>query len=134
MEVACCLENLALSSYQYYAGKKKKPDWLIVDLILGCVGNELSSSQNKYIDFVLARMNGNYDSPMDETFASMILGDDNFIEKITKKYLTDKNKDRNLPALREIKKSVSIDSIYKKVKFLPGDNDSITRNSVLSRI
>ncbi len=60
-------EKYIWSSYQYYTGKKKKPDWLRVDFILGYFGSELLSSQEKYINFVLARINGKYNSPLDET-------------------------------------------------------------------
>ena len=115
------------SSYQYYTVKKKKPEWLRVDFILNYFGGELKSSKKKYKDFVLARISGEYDSPLKEVFASTFLGDEDFIERITEKYLKRKNDYKNLPALREIKKTCSIESIYKQVKILLDDSDSVAR-------
>lgn len=119
------------SSYLYYTGKKKTPDWLRVDFILDYFGSELFSSHKKYMDFVSARISGKYDSPLKETFASTILGDDNFIERITEKYLKCKNDYKNLPALREIKKACSIESIYYQVKILLDDSESVARKAAI---
>jgi hypothetical protein len=119
------------SSQQYYAGKKKKPDWLSVDFILDYFGSDMESSHKKYSEFVLARIHGNYASPLEKTFASTMLGDDNFIEQITEKYLKRKSNDRNLPALREIKKAGSIESIYNNVKHFLNDNESIVRKAAI---
>ena len=119
------------SSYQYYMGNKKKPAWLRVDFILDYFGSELRSSQKKYMDFVLAKIGGKYDSPLKEAFASTILGDEHFIERITNKYLKCKNEYKNLPALREIRKVSSIDSIYSQVQILLGDSESVARKAAI---
>ncbi len=119
------------SSYQYYTGKKERPDWLRVDFILSYFGSELLSSHKKYVNFVFARLSGTYDSPLRETFASTILGDENFIERITEKYLKRKNDYKNLPALREIKDTHSIESIYSKVKVILDGSESVARKATI---
>jgi len=119
------------SSYQYYTMKKKQPEWLNVDFILNYFGAELPSSKKKYKEFVLASIIGQYESPLNKTFASTILGDENFIEQINKKYLKRKNDYNNLPALREIKKTCSIELIHNQVRVLLGDSESVARKAAI---
>lgn len=124
-------EKYTWSSYQYYIGKKKKPDWLAIDFIQSYFEQKNLSVQKNYTNFVLAEILGNSDNPLEKTVASTILGDDSFIEKITDKYLSNRKKDRELPALRELKKIERIDLVYKKVKNLIGDSDSISKKAAL---
>ncbi len=124
-------EKYTWSSYQYYIGKKKKPDWLAIDFIQSYFEQKNLSVQKNYTNFVLAEILGNSDNPLEKTVASTILGDDSFIEKITDKYLSNRKKDRELPALRELKKIERIDLVYKEVKNLIGDSDSISKKAAL---
>jgi hypothetical protein len=43
------------SSYAYYVGKKKNPDWLTIDFILGYVNGIGPTPQNRYKEFVSER-------------------------------------------------------------------------------
>lgn len=124
-------EKYTWSSYQYYIGKKKKPDWLAIDFIQSYFEQKNLSVQKNYTNFVLAEILGNSDNPLEKTVASTILGDDSFIEKITDKYLSNRKKDRELPALRELKKIERINLVYKEVKNLIGDSDSISKKAAL---
>lgn len=124
-------EKYTWSSYQYYIGKKKKPDWLAIDFIQSYFEQKNLSVQKNYTNFVLAEILGNSDNPLEKTVASTILGDDSFIEKITDKYLSNRKKDRELPALRELKKIERIDLVYKEVKNLIGYSDSISKKAAL---
>lgn len=119
-------EEYRWSSYEYYIGKKQIPKWLTKDYILGYFGKETNAAQKKYSKFVNALIGKEYDSPLKDTIASTILGGINFVNEIKDKYLTNKKVDRNLPALRELRR-VSITEIIKEA-------DSIFRgDTVLSR-
>jgi len=124
-------EKYTWSSYQYYIGKNKKPDWLTIDFIQRYFEHNNLSVQDNYANFVLAKIFENSDNPLEKTVASTMLGDYSFIEKVTEKYLSNRNTDRDLPALRELKKIERIDLIYKEAKFLLGNSDSISRKAAL---
>jgi hypothetical protein len=111
--------------------KKKNPDWLTIDFILGYFnGNEISPHK-RYEDFVRAKMIGTYESPLTNTVASTILGSDNFIDNIKERYLNVKEKDRDLPALRELAVPPNINEIYNIVISETNDNPFLIRNCTL---
>ncbi len=95
------------SSYHYYIGKEKTPKWLTVSFILGYFDKRITVGQRKYSAFVNAMVDKRYDSPLKATVASSILGDKNFVFKIKEEYLNNKDMDRNLPALKELRKKTA---------------------------
>jgi REP element-mobilizing transposase RayT len=124
-------EKYLWSSYRYYIGKKKKPNWLYIDFIQHYFEHKKMSVQKNYSNFVLSKIFDDSDNPLENTVASSMLGSDSFVEKIIDKYLSNKKKDRDLPALRELRKIESIDLVYREVKFLLGDNKSISKKATL---
>ncbi len=115
------------SSYRYYLGKKRRPEWLSIDFILCYFDNGNVQARKRYQEFVNARINIKFDSPLEETVASTILGSDNFIELIKDKYLDRKKRDRSLPALKELIKSPDIAETYKEVSVLCNNNSSLSK-------
>jgi REP element-mobilizing transposase RayT len=95
-------EQYAWSSYQYYAAGKRKPEWLTVECILRYFANTTEEARKIYDEFVRSRINGAYQSPLEGTVASTILGSDLFIELIKDTCIDRKKRDRNLPALKEL--------------------------------
>jgi REP element-mobilizing transposase RayT len=124
-------EKFSWSSYQYYIGKKKRPEWLTVDFILCYFDNDNLQARKRYQEFVNARINIKSESPLEKTVASTILGSDTFIELIKDKYLDRKKKDRNLPALKELMKSPNIAETYKEVEAFCNSNASLTKKITL---
>lgn len=123
-------EKYSWSSYRYYIGKKKKPEWLSVGFILGCFEHLTLSSEVNYTNFVLAKILDKEYRPLDKTVASTILGCDSFIERIIDKYLGNNRSYDNVPALRELKRIERIDIISKKVKAQMGEN-GLSRNAAI---
>ncbi len=107
-------EDYLWSSYRGYMGRKKNPEWLEVDFILGYFGKRSLASRKAYGEFVNGLIGKTYGSPLESTIASMLLGGDRFLQEIQEKYIDGTKKDRNLPALRELKQSPSLEAIYKK--------------------
>ena len=124
-------ERYAWSSYACYIDKRKSPDWLTVDFILGYFSGYNISPKQKYKEFVSAKMLGTYESPLQDTVASTILGQDGFIEEIRETHLKNRAKDRNLPALNELSASPDVNEIYNTIKSVVKDNPSLLRNYTL---
>ncbi len=120
-------EKFNWSSYQYYIGKKKRPEWLTIDFILRYFDSVVVQARRKYQEFVTAGINIGSESPLEKTVASTILGSDNFIELIKDKYLDRHKRDRSIPALKELIESPDVEATYKKVKALCNNDISLSK-------
>ena len=119
------------SSYRYYIGKKKKPEWLTVDFILCYFDNGNVHARKKYGEFVKAMINSKNESPLEKTVASTILGSETFIELIKDKYLDPKKRDRNLPAMNKLLTSPDIAETYKEVAMKFDNEASLSKKVTL---
>jgi REP element-mobilizing transposase RayT len=122
-------EEYRWSSYQNYIGKKSDK-WLTTDFILGYFGGKGSTAFKKYGSFVKSLINREYDSPLKDTVSSTILGGADFIKEIKDKYLSGKEADRDIPALRELKK-VLIEDIIKEVEAVFKGKHSLSKKAAL---
>ena len=124
-------EKYLWSSYQYYIGKKKKPDWLSIDFVLGYFEHNNISAERTYAGFVSAKIFDSGDSPLEKTIASTMLGSESFIEKIIDEHLGATKKNRELPALRELRRIENIDLVYEEVISTLGDSNKISKKVTL---
>lgn len=116
------------SSYNFYIGVKKTPNWLHRDFILGYFGDKVSVAQlgyNKFVSLLVARK---YDSPLKEVRASVLLGSQDFIQFIKGSYLSDKKPDRDLPALRQLGSRITHPEIFDRVESEFGQDPVAARN------
>jgi REP element-mobilizing transposase RayT len=121
-------EEYEWSSYQFYIGEQKPPEWLYRDFILGYFGSKVSIAQKGYRNFVSALVNKKYNSPLDEIVSSTLLGSPDFIVFIKDRFLSGKAPDKNLPALKELVEKASIEDIFNEVESAFGKEVSLTRN------
>jgi REP element-mobilizing transposase RayT len=124
-------EEYKWSSYQYYTGRKKKPDWLRVDFILSYLGKEIPTAQKRYNEFIKAELGREHESPLREVVASTILGGEDFIKEIKDKYLEGKKADRNLPALAELTMEPTIEEIFNEVKEVFGEDTGLSKKATI---
>ncbi|HDO21615.1 MAG TPA: hypothetical protein ENG86_02005 [Nitrospirae bacterium] len=124
-------EEYQWSSYQYYIGHRKKPQWLKTDFIWDYFGKKVSTTQKRYREFVNAFVDKEYGSPLKETVASIILGGIDFVEEIKDKYLNGKKVDRNLPALAELSTGPTIEEISNGVKAILEEDTALSRKASL---
>ena len=104
------------SSYQYYVGKQREPEWLVTGWVLGYFGGRGRPGYKKYREFVERGLTKELDSPLRKVIASTFLGSEGFIKRIRKEYLEDREIDRrNLPAVKQILKGPSLEEIEKAV-------------------
>ena len=116
------------SSYLSYIGKRKSLEWLYTDFIHGYFGKTKLSCEKRYRTFVTSLVNSEYDSPLDNVVGSTILGQSDFVSDIKEKYLSNEKRDKEIPALKELATNVSIDSIYREVDRLFGDQTRLSRS------
>ena len=116
------------SSYQYYVGKQREPDWLTTELVLGYFGGQGRSGYRRYREFVEKGLTMELESPLREVIASTFLGSEGFTERIRKEYLEDKSFDkRNLPAVKLILKGPHPGEIEKVVAQVVGKDHDLYR-------
>ncbi len=121
-------EEYEWSSYQFYIGVQKPPEWLHRDFILGYFGDKVSIAQKGYHSFVSAMVNKKYDSPLDEVVSSTLLGSPGFIAFIKDRFLSGKKPDKDLPALKELVEKASMQDIFDEVESVLGKQPALVRN------
>jgi putative transposase len=121
-------EKYDWSSYKFYIGKQKPPEWLNRDFILSYFGTNVSDAQKGYQSFVNALTNGQYESLLEEVVGSTLLGSAEFIASIKDTYLAGRKPDKNVPALKELAGSVSMGDIFDEVESVAGEDQSLARD------
>ena len=120
-------EEYQWSSYSYYADKRKAPEWLYRDFILGYFGKRLSTSQRNYRKFVHSLVGEVYDSPFTDVIYSVILGSQEYAQEIKDTFLKKIPQDRELPSLLELVDSPDIDIISKIVDSVIQTDDRLAK-------
>jgi len=121
-------EEYDWSSYPFYIGVKKPPQWLYTDFILGYFGSKVSIAQRRYRDFVSAMIHRKYRNPLDEVVGSTLLGSPGFITLIKDKFLSGKKPEKELPALKELAEKASMHDIFDEVESVLGKQPSLSRS------
>lgn len=109
-------EKYRWSSCQYYTVKKKAPEWLQRDFILGYFGKRQKTAMKRYQDFLHAGMNQEYKNSLGGRSPSVILGGNKFIDEIKTRFLKNKQPDRDLPTLRELSRQPGLSQIERAVE------------------
>lgn len=126
--MAANLEGYQWSSYRSYIGLSEVPDWQKTDFIFGYFGGGTSEgTKQKYRRFVEEVLGKEYVSPLTATIASTILGSEEFVREVSKKYLSDRKSERNVPAIRMLKKRFSLEEIIDNVKKEVGEVGDLSR-------
>lgn len=120
------------SSYRYYIGSKKEPNWLTTELLLGYFGGRGQSGYRRYREFVEKGVTMEFESPLSGVIASTFLGSAKFIKRIKEEYLEDmKNDKRNIPAVKQVLRGPSLEQIEKAVDRVVGRNHFLYRKFCL---
>lgn len=117
------------SSYNFYIGVERVPNWLHRDFILGYFGDKVSVAQLGYKEFVSLLVAQKYDSPLKDVTASVLLGSQDFIEFIKGKYVSDKKPVRDVPAIRQLAPRITCQEIFDRVESEFG-KDPVTARSI----
>ena len=121
-------EEYEWSSYRFYIGREKPPEWLHRDFILGYFSNKVSTAQKRYYRFVSSMVNKRAYNPLKDVAGSTLLGSPDFIASIKEKFLSDRQADKDLPALKELVERASIQEILDAVESVLGDQPVLARS------
>lgn len=121
-------EKYDWSSYKFYIGKQKSPIWLYTNFILSYFGAQISDAQKGYESFVNALTNAHDKRLLEEVVGSTLLGSAEFIASIKDSYLAGREPDKNLPALRELSDTASMEDIFDEVESVAGEDRSLARD------
>jgi REP-associated tyrosine transposase len=121
-------EDYLWSSYNFYIGKKKSPEWLHREFILGYFGGKASTSQKEYLKFVQSRIGQVYDSPLRDVVGSLLLGSQGFINFIKQEFILRREPDKDLPALRQLVPRVSMEVVFDEVDSVFKQDLAFSRN------
>jgi len=122
-------EEYQWSSYRNFIGQGKTPDWLKTGFILDYFGNGATEAGKKYRGFVEDLIGNEYESPLQGTVGSSILGSAGFIEEITEVHVKTKEADKNIPALRQLTSRPSPEEIVNAVKNILVENEKLARQA-----
>jgi REP element-mobilizing transposase RayT len=109
------LEQYQWSSYTAYSGKTKPARWFTTEWLLRYFGQKPDTARKAYVLFVNAAVGTKEEDPLKEATSILILGRAKFIDDIKEKYLDNKAKGRDIPALKELTKT-SLEGIIKATK------------------
>jgi REP element-mobilizing transposase RayT len=108
-------EEYEWSSCQYYICKREIPKWLKRSFILSYFGRGARIAMKKYRNFVHSVLEKDCKNPLARLSHPVILGEDEFIEEIKRRYLRGKQPDRELPTLKDLSDRPSLSQIERAV-------------------
>jgi REP element-mobilizing transposase RayT len=108
-------EEYEWSSYRAYTVERNASEWLNRDFILGYFSEKQLRAMKLYCEFVDSAIDQEYENPLDDISNSVILGGKEFLTRIKDRLLKDQKPDRDLPALRNLSTSTSLDDIEEAV-------------------
>lgn len=103
------------SSYSFYIGKKKTPEWLETDWLLEQFGGSLKKAQKNYRAYVEKVDAESLKNPSREMTGGFILGDEVFVKWVKERFLSSQTDDKEKPQLRKLKLRVDINDIVSMV-------------------
>lgn len=113
------------SSYPYYVGMKKRPEWLVTGNLLGFFGEEDAVAGARYRGFVEDGIGNETERPLKDVFAGTFLGSKEFIERVKAGFPGMKELDpRDVPAVKRMRSKPSLDEIIQAVKWVVGEQSA----------
>jgi len=107
-------EEYPWSSYRAYLSSKTSPSWLCTEEVLAQLDENKDKARRKYRQFVKEGLKGETENPFKAMIAGMVIGGEKFLEKIKVCFQKIKE-DREIPALRTVRRRTNIDDILNRV-------------------
>ncbi|HJV65762.1 MAG TPA: transposase [Geomonas sp.] len=104
-------EDYPWSSYRAYVGEVEPPPWLNRRLVLGNFCSNIAESEIRYKEFVEDLAGKEYISPLNNTVASTVLGNEHFVETIMEGCLEGKEERPDVPAVRGLHHRFNVEQI-----------------------
>jgi REP element-mobilizing transposase RayT len=116
------------SSYRFYIGQSRAPEWLKTDFILDYFGEDNATAHKRYRAFVEDLLSREYESPLQGVVASTVLGSPEFVAEVTEWDHGKHRDERNVPALKQLTQRPSLDDIVAKVATAGLNDEKLFRN------
>jgi len=121
-------EEYTWSSYQAYLSDKRSGPWLNTTTVLGYFDRDLIKARKRYEAFVSSAIGKDVDNPLRKAGASLILGSDDFVDKIKTGFISNRSENREVPSIRELKEKPSVEIIQRVVERTLGAENKLVRN------
>ena len=102
------------SSYSYFIGRSKGPDWLNTDWTLGCFAENKKAAEKIYREFVEGAQLDSIKNPLDDVVEGFVLGDSNFVEWVKDAFLRDRKSDE-IPQLKHLLPRPSVETVINEI-------------------
>ena len=103
------------SSYSSFVGETKESEWLETGGLLGHFGRKLKESITNYKSYVEKVNVEAIKNPNKEVSCGFVLGDDDFVKWVYKKFISSRGENKEIPELKKIRPQVSVDKVVKIV-------------------
>jgi len=132
-----CLNEFSHSSYRFYVGDDKPPEWLDISHVLSKFeGRSLSDRKRAYRRYVEEGVSKKVENPFANVVAQCVIGDDAFVEKMRRGYAMDLNLSdgREQKSLAILRSSFKFEDVLKAVANVFGvDTDDIIPEKVIEK-
>lgn len=108
------LKRYPWSTLPGYIDERKKFNWIRYEKVLNYFGRDKLSSRAAYKSYIVEGLKSTLSNPFDEVKSQTLLGSEEFVERI-RNYLHRGEKVRELPALRSLKKVLTIEEVLTEV-------------------
>ena len=104
------------SSYGAYIGKTKRPEWLETRWLLSQFGQKNKDAKQRYRNFVEMVNPATFENPEKELTSGVILGTGGFVKWVKETFVYPRENDKEIPQLKNMKRSVKIETILDAVE------------------
>lgn len=119
-------EQWAWSSYGGYHSKRRCLPWVTYRRVLGEFGRDEITARRKYRQFVAEGMDGKVDSPFEEVVHGLLLGSQEFIDRV-RSLIDLRPDDRGVPMLRRMRDVPGLPTVVEMVGRAFGRDDELWR-------
>ena len=103
------------SSYGFFIGKRKTPEFIETDRILSSFGKNKKEAQKNFKDFVEGVDIKTLESPDRQMTEGFILGDSDFVKWVKENFLSNRKDHKEIPQLNKLKPKVGPETVVKAV-------------------
>ncbi len=103
------------SSYNFFIGKKKTPEFIETDWLLSSFGKNKKAALKNYKDFVEGADITTLENPSRHVTEGFILGDVDFVTWVKDTFLTKKQDNKEIPQLKRLKPKIQVEAVLKAV-------------------
>jgi hypothetical protein len=119
------------SSFNDYAGNRKRWDWVKTEWILGQISGNEKRARKGYRKFIGEGSRRAIKDPLEQVVGSTILGTEEFVDWVKEKWVEKRSHHRDIPSLRQLSRWPELLSIQRETKNLFGKRADESRRVAL---